>query len=116
MTITNYKIKDFLQQDFDMIIEYMGFLENLNAIYQFPNPQIPSITCYVRDVRSLSFGQVVLLREDFNTPDVYALIKSVSLLTGLSKEDVYCLPILTFYGVYAAITNNLIEMTNAEEN
>ncbi|PZR20884.1 MAG: hypothetical protein DI539_09435 [Flavobacterium psychrophilum] len=115
MTITNYKLKEFLQEGLEKIEDYLPFLELLQPTAEITHPKT-QMMIKVRDVRELTFGRVNELRINLQVPSLEALFESITFVTNLTEEEVMELTILDYYGTLASIKKGLEIISLMEEN
>ena len=116
--ITNYRLQDFLLlEDYQLVSDYMDILDLLMPVKSIADPiniGFPSIK--IKPVMSLTFGQVLEIRNYLNSRDIEAVCLVVGLVTGLINDEVFLLPILDFYGIISSVKCDIIQMANMEAN
>lgn len=120
--IINYKIKDFFElQDENLVGDYLMILETLNPLKKISNPDYKWYkknpkSIEVKPVRSLTFGDVALIRNNFNSPSIETIIDAVKLVTGSKYKQILNFTIVEFYGIISYIKSELLDISNIEEN
>jgi len=118
--ITNYKFKDFIKlKDSEKVESYLNLLEILNPATEIVDPKFrigKSKKIKLKRVRDLLFGQVTNIRTNLSIPTIESMIEMIMLVTGLKKKECYSIRILDFYAVLAAITAQIIELSDMEAN
>ena len=94
--ITNYTFDEFLLLDVPTATSYISFLEWLEPIQEF---DFAGEIIYLKELASLEFGQVNIIREDLSHPTPESLTEVIHLITGLEIENVREIPIIDFYGI-----------------
>ena len=94
--ITNYTFDEFLLLDVPTATSYISFLEWLEPFQEF---DFAGETIYLKELASLEFGQVNIIREDLSHPTPESLTEVIHLITGLEIENVREIPIIDFYGI-----------------
>ena len=103
--IINYKLKDFLKlEDLELVQQYISILEMLEPAQK------------MKHIKTLSFGAVTSIRENLNHPTLANLLECVSMITDKVEKDILNLDIITFYSIISGIKNQVIEISNMEEN
>ena len=120
--IIDYKVWEFLRiTNYELVQEYLLILDLLQPLKVVKNPnsawynKVPK-TIEIKPVRSLKFGEVISIRNNFNEGTVNAIIESVSLVTGLKEKQILRFTITQFYGIISFIKDELISITNMEIN
>lgn len=125
-TIIDYKVKDFLKlTDVETVQEYITLLDLLQPLYEVPNPNYkwyhkwlkkqPKML-FVNDIRSLSFGGVTEIRNNFNEGSIQAIFDSIKMIVDVQDKHILNFTITTFYGIISKIRTELIEINNGEIN
>lgn len=120
--IINYKLKDFLMlSDVNEILNYLVLLENLNPLTEIKNPtskwwnRKPK-RLKIKSVKDLSFGDVTLIRNLINEPELNSLIEIFKMVSELNEKQILNLGIIQFYGIFSFIKQELLEISNWEVN
>lgn len=103
--ITNYSFEEFLileENEREFLVGYLELLEPIQA-FDFDDQLI-----FLKELSSLSFGEVNNVRDYLNYPTPESLAEIVNLITGLSMEQAFQIPIIEFYSI--------INTVNAEAN
>lgn len=100
MTITDYKLKDFLKQPQTTVDEYMGFLKYLDPI---PTD---------REVFHLKLKHVEFIKQNLYG-DISELVARVQKINNAEVMDMH---ILQFFGLYNSIKDQIEKITRAEKN
>lgn len=103
-TITNFKIKDFIKQDVELINEYVNILQ-----YSLPIDT-------ENKVFDLSLREVEFIKTHLFSDNTEDLIEIISTVQNLTASEVYELPITTFYGLHKSITEQIKTIVEGEEN
>jgi len=120
--ITNYKLSQFFAlQDIETVDSYMSILDLLRPINHITNPKYHWFnkepkTLPIKPVMTLSFGEVISLRKDFNNVTQQAIFEAIKLVTGLSQKSILNLRIIDFYSIISTIKQQLIDISNMEIN
>lgn len=120
--ITNYKMKDFLKLDDEVLItNYLVVLDNLNPIKTVTKPianerKKTLEIINIQSVNSLSFGEVTNIRRVFNNPTIEEIFECVGNVTGLEEKDILNFTIIDFYGIISSIKHDILEISNMESN
>lgn len=104
MELTNYKLIEFLNQPAELINEYLVALKYLKPIDT------------ERKLMFMKLKHVELVKRTLSTGSNIDLIKIVSKVQKISKEDVLQIPIITFFKLIASIREQLKVILRAEEN
>lgn len=108
---------DFLTLENQIIDEYLPILELLSPVTEVDDPIHESFgKIKIPNVKSLKYGNVVLLKRLLTEGTTDAIIEAVSIVTKLPKESVYYFTIIPFYSIYNSILSQLIEINNMENN
>ena len=117
MTITNYKLKDFLVlDDADLINQYLPILQSLSPAETVQDPIFPDSNIRIKHVRELLFGEVNEIRMLFDEGTISSIIEAVAILTNMPVDTVNCFTIVDFYSIYNCIEFNIEQLSNMEEN
>ena len=120
--VTNYKIKDFLKiKNEELISQYSAILELLQPIKEIDNPDYNWFKrspkkIMVKEVKSLSFGEVSILRNNLNEPILENIFESVKIVTGLDEKLIWDFTIIDFYSILCGIKEDLITLSHMEAN
>ncbi|WP_067151030.1 hypothetical protein [Pseudotamlana agarivorans] len=101
-TITNYILEDFLQQDDQLIKEYVEILVHLTPIET--NIKLTDLT--LREVETIKK----------TISDENEFINIISMVQGISEEEVLQLEIIEFFPLLKDVQNQLISLVNKEMN
>ncbi|MBP0904843.1 hypothetical protein ACFSKN_04750 [Mariniflexile gromovii] len=101
-TITNYKLKDFFNQDLQLIEDYVNLLQHLKPI-----------STNVR-LTDLTLRQVETIKKTIN--DENELINIISIVQGITIEEVLELDIITFFPLIKDVQIQLESLVNKEIN
>ena len=121
-TLIDYKLKDFLQlKDESRIRDSLFILELLKPLRIIKNPKKrfwnrEPRTIEIGPVRDLLFCDVTNIRHAFNDGSTDAILEAVELATGLSRKQLLRLRISQFYGLLAAIKEDVIAIHHMEES
>lgn len=113
-TIINYKLREFLQlENLEEVENYIAILELLNPIesVEFEEKYIQ-----LKQLKELSFGNVNLVRENLLNPTIDSVMECVELVSGLDRLEIFELPIIDFYSILSGIKEEVIEISNMEQN
>lgn len=120
--INNYKLKEFLNlKDIDLIKTYLSILEHLKPLKSISNPRYRFYnrepkTLHIKAVRTLSFGEVIEIRNIINTGTFESIVEILNKISGLKKNEILNLRIVQYFGILSFIKNELIELNNIELN
>jgi len=103
-TIKNYRLKDFLTKDRELIAEYMNVL-------QFTAPVFTK-----KKVFHLKLKQVEFIKQNLNSNDDKAIIKIISIVQKCKKKEILKMPIVKFFGLYNSVKEQIEKISNAEQN
>lgn len=121
-TLINYKLIDFIQiQDETIIQDYLVFLELLRPLKVISNPiykwyKRNTKTLQIKAIKDLSFGDVTVIRNNFNEASIASIIESVKMVVDLTDKQILNLTILEFYGIINYMKSELTDITNMEIN
>jgi hypothetical protein len=121
-TIIDYKVRDFLKiTDYHIIQEYIAILELLRPLKEIVNPRYrwykkQPKTLLINDVRSLSYGKVTEIRNNFIEGSTQSIFDSIRMLINIEDKHILNFTITTFYGIISKIRAELIEINNGEIN
>lgn len=102
-SIENFKLKDFLKQDIELINSYLPFLEIVP-----PTETNSLFECSLQIVENC--------RNSLLNSNIDTLVEIIASIQKCKTKDIYSMPIITFYGVFNSIKNQLEEIINAEKN
>jgi len=102
-TIKNYKLKEFLLQDIELVIEYVNVLQYV----------VPVETEQL--VFDLTLREVDYIKTHLFSTDTEALVEIISTVQKIKPTEVYHMPIITFYGIYNSIKQQTESIIKGEE-
>jgi len=102
--IYNYKLKEFLNQEKDVIIEYIN-------VFKYLKP-IPT----ENDIYYLRLKDVDFIKTNIGSGDNDAIIKIISMVQGIKKKEVYELEILEFFGLVNSVKEQIKVIVDNEIN
>lgn len=116
--ITDYRLKDFLTlEDEELLNDYIQVLELLPPVNEVNDPVHEIFgKRKISHAKSLSFSEVITLRNLLNDGSIEAIIEAVSIVTKLPIESVWNFTIVPFYSILNGIVSQLIEIGNMEQN
>lgn len=120
--IINYKVSEFFKlKDEDTINYYLVFLDVLKPLKSINNPKAKWYNnepknLSIKAIRSLSFGEVIEIRNYFNEGSQDAVFKSINMVTGLNDKHILDFTIIQLYGIISFIKEELIAISNMEMN
>lgn len=104
MEITNFKLIDFVNQEPEIIQEYMVALRYLNPLET------------KRKIFHMKLKHVEMIKKSLNSGNDADLIKIVGKVQKLKDKVVLDMPIIDFFGLVASIREQLKVIVQAEEN
>jgi len=102
--IKNYKLKDFVIQDEQTIIDYVNLL-------QYVEP-IPT----TKEVFHLKLKHVDFIKEALTDNNDLMLIKIIALVQGITEIKVFEMPITLFFGLLNSVKEQIKIIAKAEQN
>lgn len=102
--IQNFKLKEFLNQDPELIQEYLVVLNYLKPVET------------VKEVFHMKLKHVEHIKQNLYSNEDAELIKIVARVQGLKIEEVFDMEILTFFGVVASVKIQIDNISKAEDN
>lgn len=103
MTIENYKIKDFLRKSPELISEYMVAFQYLKPIQT------------KKEVFHLKLKHVEFIKENIYSSEDNAILKVITKVQGIKLKEVFEMEILTFFGLFQSVKQQLEAIATAEE-
>ncbi len=103
MELKNYKLKDFIKQDEDLVYEYTAHLKHL--------PTSPKI----KRLFSKTLGEVEEIKTSY-TNGLGGLVKSIGILQGIKENQVMNLNIKDFYGLVNGLNEQIEKLYMAEQS
>lgn len=102
--IENFKLKEFLKQDEELVQEYLVALNYLKPVKT------------VKEVFHMKLKHVEHIKQNLYANEDAELIKIVARVQGLKVKEVFDMEILTFFGVIASVKKQLDTISKAEDN
>ena len=102
--IINFKLKDFLKQDSELIQEYIVALQYVKPVET------------VKEVFHLKLKHVEHIKQNLFSNEDAELIKIVGRVQGLNIKQVFELKIVEFFGIVASVKVQVDKIAQAEDN
>ena len=102
--IINFKLKEFLNQEPELIQEYIVALQYIK----------PAKT--VKEVFHMKLKHVEHIKQNLYSNEDSEMIKIVARVQGLTVKEVFELKIVEFFGVIASVKNQIDTIAKAENN
>jgi hypothetical protein len=121
-TLINYKLSEFIQlKDATLLQDYLVVLELLRPLKAINNPnykwyrKVPK-KLLIKAIKDLSFGDVTVIRNNFNEASIDSILESVKMVVDLTDKQIFQLTILEFYGIINYMKSELTDIANMEIN
>lgn len=120
--LINYKLSEFLNlNNEETIQDYLVVLDLIRPLNKITNPRYKWYnkqpkTLEIKSIKELSFGDVSVIRNNFNNPTIETIFDSIKMILNTKDKEILNFTILTFYGIINNMKNELVEITNMEIN
>lgn len=107
--IKNISVKSLFNLPEDRFELYHDILKYLK-----PMPRLGKRSA--KDIETLTFGEVVSIRQGLNDPDADVVIEMFCLVFGIKKTNVLNSNVIDFYHAFNWIKDQIIEINDREQN
>lgn len=120
--IVNHQVGQFFQmKNLETVESYLLILECLQPSFSIANPKFrwwkkEPKTLRLREIKSLTFGEVTSIRNDFKSGNPEAIFSAIRTLTKLNDKEILEVRIIDFYSMISTIKQQLTEISNMEMN